>query len=143
MAVIAILSALGLGLLVLLVIGVETGPGPFVLGLITATIPVPIYLMVVLWIDRYESEPLWMLATAFLWGALVTPFFAFLLNTTFGVIAAVLSGDPNTGEVFSTVISAPIVEESGKAIILIIFIIWCTSKPPLLGIGIPTILYPL
>jgi RsiW-degrading membrane proteinase PrsW (M82 family) len=128
LAVIAILIALALGLLVLLVIGVETGPGPFLLGLITATIPVPVYLMLVLWIDRYESEPFWMLATAFLWGALVTPFFAFLLNTTFGVIAAMLAGDPNAGEVFSTVISAPIVEEVTKAIILVIFIIWCRDE---------------
>jgi protease PrsW len=128
LAIIAILIALGLGLLVLLVIGVETGPGPFVLGFITATIPVPLYLMLVLWIDRYESEPLWMLATAFLWGALVAPFFAFLFNTTAGIVVASVAGDLNAGEVFSKVISAPIVEESGKAIILIIFFIWCRDE---------------
>jgi protease PrsW len=128
LAVVAVLIALALGLLVLLVIGVETGPGPFLLGLITATIPVPIYLMLVLWIDRYESEPLWMLATAFLWGALVTPFFAFLLNTTLGVIASLMTNDEKTGEMFATVFAAPIVEETGKAIILIIFIIWCRDE---------------
>ena len=127
-AIIAVLIALALGLLVLLVIGVETGPGPFVLGFITATIPVPLYLMLVLWIDRYESEPLWMLATAFMWGALVAPFFAFLFNTTSGIIVGSVADDMNAGEVFSTVISAPIVEETGKAIILIIFFIWCRDE---------------
>src|SRR4030095_11936289 len=121
LAVIALLIAIGLGLLVLLVIGVETGPGPFILGFITATIPVPLYLALVLWIDRYESEPLWMLATAFFWGALVAPFFAFFFNTTGGIIVASITGDLHTGETFSVVISAPIVEELCKAGILLVF----------------------
>ena len=63
--VIAILVALLLGLIVLLLIGVETGPVALLIGIVSATLPVPIYLMLVLWIDRYESEPAWMLATAF------------------------------------------------------------------------------
>jgi protease PrsW len=124
LGIIALLIALVLGLLVLLIIGVETGPIPFLLGFIAATIPVPLYVMLVLWIDRYEAEPLWMLATAFLWGALVAAFFSFLLNTTVGVVVALIADNPDTGEVFSTVISAPIVEETAKAIILMIFFIW-------------------
>ena len=70
-AIIGILIAVGFGLIVLLVIGIETGPVAFLLGFFAATIPVPIYVILVLWIDRYESEPFWMLATAFFWGALV------------------------------------------------------------------------
>lgn len=128
LAIIALLIAIGLGLLVLLVIGVETGPGPFVLGFIAATIPVPLYLALVLWIDRYESEPLWMLATAFFWGVLVAPFFAFLFNTSAGIIVASITEDLGTGEVFSAVISAPVVEEIAKAVILLIFFIWCRDE---------------
>lgn len=124
LGIIALLIALVLGLLVLLIIGVETGPIPFLLGFIAATIPVPLYVMLVLWIDRYEAEPLWMLATAFLWGALVAAFFSFLLNTTAGVVVALIADNPDAGEVFSTVISAPIVEETAKAIILMNFFIW-------------------
>jgi len=52
--------------------------------MICATLPVPIYIMLLLWIDRYESEPLWMLTTAFLWGALVAVFIAIILNTING-----------------------------------------------------------
>src|SRR6185437_10714090 len=84
-AVIAILIALLLGLIVLFLIGVETGPVALLIGMVSATLPVPIYLMLVLWIDRYESEPPWMLATAFFWGALVAVFFAFLINTAIDV----------------------------------------------------------
>jgi RsiW-degrading membrane proteinase PrsW (M82 family) len=123
LAIIAGLIAMFLGLLVLLLIGIETGPVALLLGLITATIPVPIYIALVLWIDRYEAEPLWMLATAFFWGALIATFFAFLLNTgSQGVVG--LIADPKAGEAFAAVISAPIVEESGKALILFILFFW-------------------
>lgn len=120
LAIFAGLIALFLGLLVLLLIGIETGPIALLLGLITATIPVPIYVALVLWIDRYEAEPLWMLATAFFWGALFATFFAFLLNTgTAGVVTYI--SNAKSGEAFAAVISAPIVEETGKAFILFIF----------------------
>ena len=123
LSLLAILFALFLGLLVLIVIGIETGPVALMLGFITATIPVPLYVILVLWIDRYEAEPLWMLATAFFWGALVATFFAFLLNTTSQGIVGSLS-NANAGEAFAAVVSAPIVEETGKALILLIFFFW-------------------
>jgi protease PrsW len=123
LAIVAGLIALFFGLLVLLLIGIETGPVALLLGLLTATIPVPIYVALVLWIDRYEAEPLWMLATAFFWGALIATFFAFLLNTGSQGVVGILA-DPEAGEAFAAVISAPIVEEIGKAFILFIFFFW-------------------
>src|SRR5678815_3073298 len=117
LAIFAGLIALFLGLLVLLLIGIETGPIALLLGLLTATIPVPLYIALVLWIDRYEGEPLWMLATAFFWGALIATFFAFLLNTSMQVLVHSLAGE-SAGEAFAAVVSAPIVEETGKAFIL-------------------------
>jgi RsiW-degrading membrane proteinase PrsW (M82 family) len=123
LAIFAGLIALFLGLLVLLLIGIETGPIALLLGLLTATIPVPIYITLVLWVDRYEAEPLWMLATAFCWGALFAPFFAFLFNTASAGIVTALT-NAAAGEAFAAVISAPIVEETGKAIILFIFFFW-------------------
>jgi len=121
LGVIAALVALLLGLLVLLLIGFETGPVGFLVGLIAATLPVPVYLILVLWIDRYEAEPYWMLASAFFWGAMVAVFFAFILNTASGIAVAMMTEDQKAGETFGAVISAPIVEESAKALILFIF----------------------
>src|SRR5438128_5491845 len=89
LAVFACLIALLLGLLVLLLIGVETGPMALIVGFVVATIPVPFYILLLLWIDRYESEPLWMLATTFLWGGVVAVFIAFVLNTASSVFVAV------------------------------------------------------
>ncbi|MBA2524784.1 MAG: PrsW family intramembrane metalloprotease, partial [Pyrinomonadaceae bacterium] len=114
----AALVALLLGLIVLLLIGVETGPVALLIGLVSATIPLPLYLMLVLWIDRYESEPLWMLATAFFWGALVAVFIAFLFNTASSLMVAVMTESMEAGQAFGAVISAPIVEETAKALIL-------------------------
>lgn len=121
LSVVAILFALLLGLIVLLLIGFETGPVGLMIGMIAATLPVPVYVGLALWIDRYESEPLWMLATAFFWGALIAVFIAFLFNTASSVMVAVVTESEATGEAFGAVISAPLVEESAKAIILFIF----------------------
>src|ERR1043165_1646857 len=114
LSILAMLIAMFLGLLVLIVIGFETGPVALMLGFLAATIPVPLYIVLVLWIDRYESEPLWMLAVAFFWGALIATFFAFLLNTTSqGIVGSLAKAD--AGQAFAAVISAPIVGETGKA----------------------------
>jgi len=124
LGVVAALIALLLGLLVLLLIGVQTGPVALLIGLVSATLPVPIYLVLVLWIDRYEAEPYWMLATAFFWGALVAVFFAYVLNTAGSVVVMLLTNNVRAGETFGAVISAPIVEETAKALILFIFFFW-------------------
>jgi protease PrsW len=124
LAVFAAMVAAVLGLIVLALIGAETGPAELIIGLICATLPVPIYVMLLLWIDRYESEPLWMLATAFFWGALVAVFIAFIFNTSIAIMAAVATHNQQIGENIGAVISAPIVEESAKALILLILFFW-------------------
>jgi RsiW-degrading membrane proteinase PrsW (M82 family) len=124
LGIVAALVALLLGLIVLLLIGVETGLVPLLIGLVSATLPVPLYLVLVLWIDRYEAEPPWMLATAFFWGALVAVFFAFLINTMGFVAVTWMTHSLQAGQTFGAVISAPIVEESSKALIILIFFFW-------------------
>lgn len=124
LGILAALVALLLGLIVLVLIGFETGPLALLIGLVSATVPVPLYLVLVLWIDRYEAEPGWMLATAFFWGALVATFFAFLINTASHVAVQLMTDSARAGQTFGAVISAPIVEESAKALILFIFFFW-------------------
>jgi len=124
LAIAATLIAVLLGLLVLLLIGVETGPVALLIGMIFATIPVPIYVTLVLWIDRYESEPLWLLATVFGWGALVAVFIAFIFNTAGFVAVAVMTNSQSAGQTASAVLFAPVVEESAKALILFVIFFW-------------------
>src|SRR2546429_2699227 len=124
LAVFALMVAALLGLIVLLLIASETGPIELIIGMICATLPVPIYIMLLLWIDRYESEPLWMLTTTFLWGALVDFFTAIILNPVKGEIIPAATNSAQIGENFGAVISAPIVEESAKAFILLVLFFW-------------------
>ncbi len=120
LAIFAAMFAALLGLIVLLIIGAETGPVEMIIGLICASIPVPIYVMLLLCIDRYESEPLWMLATAFFWGALIAVFIALILNTFNELVVAAATNSMRIGQNFGAVISAPVVEESAKAFILLV-----------------------
>ncbi len=82
-------------------------------------LPVPIYISIATWIDRYEPEPVWMLAIAFIWGATIATAVSAILNTMGLVVGLTIS--EAAGEVFSAVISAPIVEETFKGLGLLIF----------------------
>lgn len=117
------LIALLLALFLLLMTGLETGPVPLLIGFVLATLPVPLYVSLALWIDRYESEPVWTLVTAFTWGALVAVFISALVNTIGSLIVASLVND-EAGNLFGAVISAPIVEESAKAAVLFGLYFW-------------------
>jgi RsiW-degrading membrane proteinase PrsW (M82 family) len=118
------LFALLLGLILLFLIGSETGVVPLLIGMVCATLPAPVYIILLLWIDRYEAEPKWMLATAFFWGALVAVFIAFIVNTAGAIIVAILTHNRNIAEAAGAVVFAPIVEESAKALILFILFFW-------------------
>lgn len=120
----AALIALFLGLIVLVLIGFENGPIALLVGMLVATIPVPIYVTLVLWIDRYESEPGWLLATAFAWGALVAVFIAFLFNTALSVGVTLMTQSEQSGMTAGAVLFAPVVEESAKAFILFVIFFW-------------------
>lgn len=132
LGIIAALIALLLGLLVLLLIGIDTGPVGLLVGMVCAIIPVPVYVTLVLWIDRYEAEPLWLLATAFCWGAMVAVFIAYVLNTGVELSVVEITQNARAAHTAGAVISAPIVEESAKALIL--FIIFFAKKDEFDGV---------
>src|ERR1051325_3854305 len=93
LGVAAVLAALLTGLCTLWLIGYETGVVPFLAGLVAAALPVPVYVTLVLWLDRYEPEPPWMPAAAFFLGALVAVFFAIIINSLGVALVSALAGD--------------------------------------------------
>lgn len=109
--------------LLLWIFGSETGIGALLVGVSCATIPVPIYAAMLLWIDRFEPEPAWMLILTFLWGALVATFVSVIVNSVV---------ETAFGKSYSLMYSAPIVEESMKAQIL--FILFITRKADFDGV---------
>ncbi|HWT92911.1 MAG TPA: PrsW family intramembrane metalloprotease [Solirubrobacteraceae bacterium] len=112
-----VLAMLVCGLAVLAVAGSETGPVAFGLAVGLAVLPVPVYLAVVLFIDRYEPEPVRMVALTFAWGATIAAFVAIVLNTVGEVVVSESLG-ADAAELYGYSISAPIVEESAKGFVL-------------------------
>lgn len=115
LGVFVVLFMLLVGVLTLALIGHEMGPTALLTGILVAMLPVPVYLLLILWLDRYEAEPFWMLALSFLWGATLAAFIAIQINSFVAREA---------GFFYSLVISAPVSEECAKALILFLLFFW-------------------
>jgi RsiW-degrading membrane proteinase PrsW (M82 family) len=112
-----VLLMLATGLVVLAIAGLETGPTAFGLAVVLALLPVPAYLAIVLFIDRYEPEPVRMIALTFAWGATIAAFVAIVLNTVGEAVVSESLGT-DVAEIYGYSISAPIVEEGAKGLVL-------------------------
>jgi RsiW-degrading membrane proteinase PrsW (M82 family) len=84
-----------------------------------ALIPTIFYVLFIWWLDRYEKEPLWLLALAFLWGAIPAAILSVLVEFLIDIPIAALGGESLAATLASVSISAPVVEESAKGIALI------------------------
>jgi RsiW-degrading membrane proteinase PrsW (M82 family) len=123
LAILVLLFMLLAGQLTLYMIGYSMESAALQTGILLALLPVPVYLLLILWLDRYEAEPLWMLALAFLWGATFAAFIAIIVNSLGARIVADAYG--REGAMFyGLVISAPIVEEFSKALVLFVLFFW-------------------
>jgi protease PrsW len=104
--------------LTLLLLLYEVGARGFAVGLVLAVVPAPFYVLLALWLDRYEPEPRSLLAVTFMWGASIAVFVSFLANTAFETALAAVIGD--AAETVGTIVSAPIIEELAKGIVLVL-----------------------
>ncbi|MFN8607205.1 MAG: PrsW family intramembrane metalloprotease [Vulcanimicrobiota bacterium] len=118
------LLALGAGLLTLLLIGANVGFNGLVVGLVMACLPVPLYVGLALWIDRYEPEPPHLLLLAFTWGACLAVCASYILNTINGAYFYEATHNAAAASALGGIISAPIVEESTKGLCLFLLFFW-------------------
>jgi RsiW-degrading membrane proteinase PrsW (M82 family) len=115
--VVLVAVALVLGAAVIALVLLAAGrPDAIVVGLVLAALPVGPLIACYLWLDRYEPEPTVFLALAFGWGALVATGGALVVQT---LNQAVNGG----GEVVSAVLVAPVTEEAGKGL-FILLLLW-------------------
>ncbi len=108
----AVRVAGALSVIVLFVFWLELGTDAFAAGLLLAVLPAPIYVMLALWLDRYDPEPARLLVKAFLWGAIVAVFFAIIVNEWVAFITG--------SDAVSAVVAAPFGEEVMKAMALLL-----------------------
>lgn len=112
---IAIVTAIFLSLIVICLMVFSVGVIPAVIASFVAFIPAFFYILPLVWLDRYDPEPPWLLAFAFAWGALVAVVVSFVVNTVIGSLF---------GSAVGAVISAPIFEEGSKGLGLILLLIF-------------------
>lgn len=90
-----------------------------VVAVLGALIPTGIYVLFVWWLDRYEKEPLWLLALAFLWGAGPAAFLSVAIEQLIFPAFVALGAEGLAANLIQVGIGAPLVEESLKGIALI------------------------
>ncbi|MEA2238869.1 MAG: protease PrsW [Thermoanaerobaculia bacterium] len=109
--------------LALLSVGLESGWTGFLAGLLMAIIPLPFYLAIATWVDRFEPEPPWLLATALFWGASTAILLAMIFNGIGEGIFAAFVG-PQQASVMMPLFAAPFVEEIAKGVALLMLFFW-------------------
>ncbi len=88
-------------------------------------IPMLLYAAVLWWFDRYEKEPLWLMAAAFIWGAIPSIILALILEILFDAPLISLAANEFTYQLLSAAVVAPVVEEVFKALaVLALFLLW-------------------
>ncbi|MCC7351358.1 MAG: PrsW family intramembrane metalloprotease [Phycisphaerales bacterium] len=122
--IVTIFVAGWIGIIFLLTLGVEAygigNFGVFLAAMLMAMLPVPVLILLAFFLDRYEAEPIWMLAVAFFWGATIAILFAGMFNTLNAAILMKLLGK-GMGDALAAPLSAPPVEEISKAMVLFAF----------------------
>jgi RsiW-degrading membrane proteinase PrsW (M82 family) len=88
------------------------------LSLLAGVIPTAIYVAIIWWFDRYEKEPLWLLAVTFLWGAIPAILLSLMVELLLGIPVSVL-GEGLLTDVVESGGVAPVVEEIAKAVALL------------------------
>ncbi len=116
--VVAFLSLIVAGIMFL-----SLGPLPAIIAAFVAFVPAFIYLFPIIWLDRYDPEPFWLLSLAFAWGALVAVFISFIANTVVGLSVSVII-DPTIGTLTGAVLAAPFFEEITKGAGLLVIVLF-------------------
>jgi protease PrsW len=95
-----------------------TSDNALLFSIIAAGLPVLFYVWLIYWVDHYEKEPWWLLAAAFVWGAVPAALLAIISNFLFSAPFYLLF-DTNAADLFSGSLVAPVVEEIAKGLILL------------------------
>ena len=125
----SVVAGAGAALMLVGVLGFLQASGPIVTVFlaILCIVPLAIVVSVLLFIDRFEPEPLGMKLAALAWGGGVSIFFGIMGNEFVQYSVTEQTGDEVQGMIFSVVVGAPVVEELLKGLGVLV-IVWarCT-----------------
>ena len=88
-----------------------------ILSLLASGLATMLYAWLVWWLDRYEKEPWWLLATAFLWGAIPAVILSAVAELILDIPISVM-GHSLAYEIAGSSLIAPVVEEVSKGLVV-------------------------
>lgn len=91
--------------------------------LILSFAPMIIYSVVLWWFDRYEKEPLGLLVTAFLWGAIPSIILALIMQIVLDIPIVAVSANQLMYNLLGASVVAPLTEEGVKAVALLLLLL--------------------
>jgi RsiW-degrading membrane proteinase PrsW (M82 family) len=91
----------------------------YLVGALAVTVATAGSVALIWFLDRFEKDPIWLLALVFLWGAVPAIFAAGILNSIFHYSLDVVFG-PYLGHALTASFVAPPVEETAKGLALLI-----------------------
>lgn len=103
-----------LALIVVFILSSALTAGAAIIAAVIAFIPASIYVIPLIWLDRYDPEPSWLLALSFAWGALVAVIISYFVNTNLEAAVYQVTASADAAIVVGSVISAPVFEEASK-----------------------------
>ena len=105
------------------------------LALVAGILPMVVYALFLWWFDRYEKEPLGLLITAFLWGAIPAIIFSLIAELILDIPISYFV-EPVTANLVGVAVVAPIAEEIFKGVALLLLLLFFRKEidSPLDGI---------
>lgn len=97
----------------------------YLLSLAAGFTPMVLYALFLYYLDRYEKEPLKLLAGMFFWGALIAAGAAFVINTLSSIGLLMITQSNLATQLATSALIAPLVEETLKgAAVLIVYVVF-------------------
>lgn len=91
--------------------------------LLLSGIPLVAIIGTVLLLDRWKPQPILLMASCVLWGAVASVVITLVGQLVFGVAAFALTGIDTSSPVLSAVVLAPVFEESAKTVFLVVIVL--------------------
>lgn len=97
----------------------------FLLSVLTGLLPMILFAWLLYYLDRYEKEPLKLLAGVFIWGGVIAAGAAFLINSFTSLGLLLLTKSELTSQLATSTLVAPVVEEILKgAAVLVVYLLY-------------------
>ena len=86
------------------------------MSVVASVAPMGSFIALIWFLDRYDREPVWLMALTFLWGAVGAVLISIVVSGLFTIPIALIA--PESQMALGTAIIAPLVEEPAKALVL-------------------------